>query len=301
MARQARDRSPHRRDVRGRPRAEHIAHQGRSVRVNHQAGCDGHQQSERPRIAASTVCSARGGLVVPAAIAACQEVGVRRSSISLSRSCRRVAPDDEVLGWGAPDRRWGGCKRSWCARPRAVLESRADVDPTRHSRFRGRESGHRHHCRLCIALPRDEYLRRAWDDYGRGEIAFHTSCRRERARSAIVRAREAFRAHGGKPTGHNPRLTRWRNRIDPPTLLAVGRRGSQIVPLLYGEGWRKEDPGACSKIIPQAVKSRIGTARTPSLSGGFRPFSTLTARQREKTHASEYSGNVLPHQLGPSV
>jgi pimeloyl-ACP methyl ester carboxylesterase len=85
------------------------------------------------------------------------------------------------------------------------------------------------------ALPRVEYLKRAWANPAKGEIDFAQLSDDELG--AIVRAREAFALYGWKPYMHNPRLNRWLHRIDRPTLLLWGAEDRIVAPA-YGEGWR---------------------------------------------------------------
>jgi pimeloyl-ACP methyl ester carboxylesterase len=99
------------------------------------------------------------------------------------------------------------------------------------------------------ALPRTEYLRRAWADATNGEVDFTRLPESELA--AIVRGREAFALYGWKPYMHNPRLRRWLHRINRPTLLLWGAT-DQIVTPAYGEGWRREIPGARLELIAGA-------------------------------------------------
>ena len=99
------------------------------------------------------------------------------------------------------------------------------------------------------ALPRAEYLRRAWADPARGEIDFTKLPDSELA--AIVRGREAFALYGWKPYMHNPRLKRWLHRINRPTLLLWGAEDRIVTPA-YGEGWRQAIPGARLELISSA-------------------------------------------------
>ncbi len=99
------------------------------------------------------------------------------------------------------------------------------------------------------ALPRAEYLRRAWADPAKGDTDFTKLPDSELA--AIVRGREAFVLYGWKPYMHNPRLKRWLHRIDRPTLLLWGAEDRVVTPA-YGEGWRRAIPGARLETIPQA-------------------------------------------------
>ena len=69
--------------------------------------------------------------------------------------------------------------------------------------------------------------------------------------ASIVRGREAFALYGWKPYMHNPRLKRWLHRIDRPTLLLWGAEDRIVTPA-YGEGWRREIPGARLELIPDA-------------------------------------------------
>jgi len=66
-----------------------------------------------------------------------------------------------------------------------------------------------------------------------------------------VRGREAFAVYGWKPYMHNPRLRRWLHRIDRPTLLLWGAQDGIVTPD-YGEGWRREIPGARLDVVPAA-------------------------------------------------
>jgi pimeloyl-ACP methyl ester carboxylesterase len=99
------------------------------------------------------------------------------------------------------------------------------------------------------ALPRAEYLRLAWTNPANGEVDFTALPESELA--AIVRGREAFALYGWKPYMHNPRLRRWLHRIDRPTLLLWGAQDRIVTPA-YGEGWRREIPGAKLELIPGA-------------------------------------------------
>jgi pimeloyl-ACP methyl ester carboxylesterase len=99
------------------------------------------------------------------------------------------------------------------------------------------------------ALPRAEYLRRAWADPAKGEIDFTKLPESELA--AIVRGREAFALYGWKPYMHNPRLRRWLHRIDRPTLLLWGEEDRIVTPA-YGEGWRRAIPDAQLELIAGA-------------------------------------------------
>jgi pimeloyl-ACP methyl ester carboxylesterase len=99
------------------------------------------------------------------------------------------------------------------------------------------------------ALPRAEYLRRAWADPAKGEIDFTKLPESELA--AIVRGREAFVLYGWKPYMHNPRLRRWLHRIDRPTLLLWGAEDRIVTPA-YGEGWRRAIPNARLELIAGA-------------------------------------------------
>ena len=98
-------------------------------------------------------------------------------------------------------------------------------------------------------LPQAEYLRLAWADPRRGEVDFGSLPEHELA--AIVRGREAFALYGWKPYMHNPRLKRWLHRIDLPTLLLWGAADGIVTPQ-YGEGWRREIPGARLDLIAGA-------------------------------------------------
>jgi pimeloyl-ACP methyl ester carboxylesterase len=99
------------------------------------------------------------------------------------------------------------------------------------------------------ALPRAEYLRRAWADPAKGKIDFTKLPESELA--AIVRGREAFVLYGWKPYMHNPRLRRWLHRIDRPTLLLWGTEDRIVTPA-YGEGWRRAIPNARLELIAGA-------------------------------------------------
>ena len=99
------------------------------------------------------------------------------------------------------------------------------------------------------ALPRAEYLQRAWADPAKGEIDFTKLPDSELA--AIVRGREAFALYGWKPYMHNPRLKRWLHRINRPTLLLWGAEDRIVTPA-YGEGWRQAIPGARLELISGA-------------------------------------------------
>jgi pimeloyl-ACP methyl ester carboxylesterase len=99
------------------------------------------------------------------------------------------------------------------------------------------------------AITRDEYMRLAWADPGKGERDLMQLPEAELA--AIARGREAFALFGWKPYMHNPRLKRWLHRIDIPTLLLWGERDG-IVSTSYGEAWRVEIPGARMEIIANA-------------------------------------------------
>jgi pimeloyl-ACP methyl ester carboxylesterase len=99
------------------------------------------------------------------------------------------------------------------------------------------------------ALPHAEYLRLAWADPAKGEIDFTQLSESEL--TAIVRGREAFALYGWKPYMHNPRLKRWLHRVDRPTLLLWGAEDRIVTPA-YGEGWRKEIPGAQLELIRRA-------------------------------------------------
>jgi len=99
------------------------------------------------------------------------------------------------------------------------------------------------------ALTRADYLRLAWADPAKGEVDYATLPDDELA--AIVRGREAFALYGWKPYMHNPRLKRWLHRIDIPTLLLWGAEDGIVTPA-YGDGWRREIPGARLEVIPGA-------------------------------------------------
>jgi pimeloyl-ACP methyl ester carboxylesterase len=98
-------------------------------------------------------------------------------------------------------------------------------------------------------LERAEYLRLAWADPAKGEVDFTALPDVELA--AVVRGREAFALYGWKPYMHNPRLKRWLHRIDRSTLLLWGAEDGIVTPS-YGEGWRREIPGATIDVIPGA-------------------------------------------------
>lgn len=91
------------------------------------------------------------------------------------------------------------------------------------------------------AMPRDEFLRRAWADPTKAEVDYTQLTDTEIA--GIARGREAFALFGWKPYMHNPRLKHWLHRIDIPTLLLWGDQDG-IIGLDYCEGWRREIPGA---------------------------------------------------------
>ncbi len=99
------------------------------------------------------------------------------------------------------------------------------------------------------ALPDAEYLRLAWADPAKGETDF--AALPDAALAGIARGREAFALYGWKPYMHNPRLKRWLHRIDRPTLLLWGAQDGIVTPS-YGDGWRREIPGAGLDIIPGA-------------------------------------------------
>ena len=99
------------------------------------------------------------------------------------------------------------------------------------------------------AMPREEYLRRAWADPAKGAVDYTQLPETELA--AIARARQAFALFGWKPYMHNPRLKRWLHRIDIPTLLLWGAEDRIVTPA-YGEGWRHAIPRARLEIIPRA-------------------------------------------------
>ena len=99
------------------------------------------------------------------------------------------------------------------------------------------------------AMPRLEYLQRAWADREQGEVDLGRLTESELA--AIARSREAFALYGWKPYMHNPRLKRWLHRIDRPTLLLWGAEDRIVTPA-YGDGWRQAIPGSRLEIIPQA-------------------------------------------------
>src|SRR5215471_5536051 len=98
-------------------------------------------------------------------------------------------------------------------------------------------------------MTRDEYLRAAWADPAKGDVDFTALPDSELA--AIIRGREAFALYGWKPYMHNPHLKRWLHRIDRPTLLLWGAEDRIVTPA-YGEGWRREIPGATMEVISGA-------------------------------------------------
>lgn len=97
------------------------------------------------------------------------------------------------------------------------------------------------------AMTHAEYLRAAWAEPAKGEVDY--TALSDDALAAIVRGREAFALYGWKPYMHNPRLKRWLHRIDRPTLLLWGAQDGIVTPS-YGDGWRREIPGAKLAIIP---------------------------------------------------
>jgi pimeloyl-ACP methyl ester carboxylesterase len=99
------------------------------------------------------------------------------------------------------------------------------------------------------AVPRAEFLRRAWADPAKGEIDYTKLPDTELA--AIARGREALVVFGWKPYMHNPRLKRWLHRIDVPTHLIWGEQDG-IVSTAYGEAWKAEIPGATMETIQDA-------------------------------------------------
>jgi len=99
------------------------------------------------------------------------------------------------------------------------------------------------------AIPRGEFLRRAWADPANGEIDYTSLPDTELAR--IARGRESLAVFGWKPYMHNPRLKRWLHRIDIPTHLIWGEQDG-IVSTAYGEAWKAEIPGATMETIQHA-------------------------------------------------
>jgi pimeloyl-ACP methyl ester carboxylesterase len=97
------------------------------------------------------------------------------------------------------------------------------------------------------AIPRSEFMRRAWADPDKGEIDYTKLPDTELA--AIARGRETLAVFGWKPYMHNPRLRRWLHRIDIPTHLIWGEQDG-IVSTAYGEAWKAEIPGATMETIP---------------------------------------------------
>jgi pimeloyl-ACP methyl ester carboxylesterase len=97
------------------------------------------------------------------------------------------------------------------------------------------------------AIPRSEFMRRAWADPAKGEIDYTKLPDTELA--AIARERETFAVFGWKPYMHNPRLRRWLHRIDIPTHLIWGEQDG-IVSAAYGEAWKAEIAGATMETIP---------------------------------------------------
>jgi pimeloyl-ACP methyl ester carboxylesterase len=99
------------------------------------------------------------------------------------------------------------------------------------------------------AIPRSEFLRRAWADPTKGEIDYTKLSDTELA--GVARGRESLAVLGWKPYMHNPRLKRWLHRIDIPTHLIWGEQDG-IVSTAYGEAWKAEIPGASMETIPNA-------------------------------------------------
>jgi pimeloyl-ACP methyl ester carboxylesterase len=97
------------------------------------------------------------------------------------------------------------------------------------------------------AVPRAEFLRRAWADPAKGELDYTRLPDTELA--AIARGREALVVFGWKPYMHNPRLKRWLHRIDIPTHLIWGEQDG-IVCTAYGEAWKAEIAGATMETMP---------------------------------------------------
>jgi pimeloyl-ACP methyl ester carboxylesterase len=96
------------------------------------------------------------------------------------------------------------------------------------------------------ALPRAEYLQRAWADPAKGDTDFTKLSESELA--AIVRGRQAFALYGWKPYMHNPRLRRWLHRIDCPILL-LWCGEDRIVTPVYGESWGRAIADARLELI----------------------------------------------------
>ena len=164
----------------------------------------------------------------------------RSSRLSLSRSCQGIGPRRRDPGRRLPRRLDRG--RDDGALDRAVFPRRAG-GAARHQAARPRGSRHRRHA--CGAAA--EYLRCRRAAPGRSDYAALP----DGEVTAIVRGREAFALYGWKPYMHNPRLRRWLHRIDRPTLLLWGAQDGIVTPA-YGEGWRREIPGAKIEIIPDA-------------------------------------------------
>jgi pimeloyl-ACP methyl ester carboxylesterase len=144
----------------------------------------------------------------------------------------------------------GACLGGWVAaemmvRSTARFSHLVLVDPL-GIKLRGREE---RDITDMHALPRAEYLKRAWAEPAKGDIDFTQLSDGELA--AIARGREAFALYGWKPYMHNPRLRRWLHRIDRPALLVWGAEDGIVMPG-YGEGWRQAIPGARLEIIPHA-------------------------------------------------
>jgi pimeloyl-ACP methyl ester carboxylesterase len=99
------------------------------------------------------------------------------------------------------------------------------------------------------AMPRDEYMRLAWAEPGKGETDYTRLPETELA--AIARGREAFAVFGWKPYMHNPRLKRWLHRIDIPTLLLWGEQDG-IVSSEYCQAWCGEIAGSRLETIADA-------------------------------------------------
>ena len=99
------------------------------------------------------------------------------------------------------------------------------------------------------AIPRAEFMRRAWADPAKGEIDYTKLTDTELA--GIARGREALAVFGWKPYMHNPRLKRWLHRIEIPTHLIWGEQDA-ILSAGYGDGWKAEIPGATIETMPNA-------------------------------------------------
>jgi pimeloyl-ACP methyl ester carboxylesterase len=97
------------------------------------------------------------------------------------------------------------------------------------------------------AIPRSEFMRRAWADPDKGAIDYTKLPDAELA--GIARGRETLAVFGWKPYMHNPRLKRWLHRIDIPTHLIWGEQDG-IVSTAYGEAWKAEIPGATMETMP---------------------------------------------------